>query len=577
MYNLNPLPGKKLSLHQSDSGADLSEYHDQQDAKMYNIFGPYEGFNFKEAIFIKDSKKVNTMWKDHNKYSSDGHIKDTEISHPSSKKDASCTNDSTSFTLGDKELKPRLPDMFNILTQPTTIGEDYLAGLETHCDAPEPFYYKSNKSALDIAWEDFWAKNGEELIWKSWIEKYGEYINPDYFQKNTYPTEKENIEKYYQKFEPRKDHADYYDPFSDLHNLFSTHSNFAGIFSRSNSSSPLKPETVFSSSSSCSLDESSGEENNDNDIDSIRKINTDITQDGDNDGWNPLSPFSIEETYNQHSNAEDEKLLMRCDSINGSIAKTNATSDSMTNVTKMTLTSSSNSNSCDFSYSNSTDFSSPSIFESSSNDNNTTDSSSSKGNQLSTEDEKRWQELWQAHFQKQYQEEYKLFVIKYSEKEPIDSTDCNQMDTELSKCANEDPIRNIGNDQSDKQNVVQMDNKTTAQSKVNSIKKINSQYNNKEKRYKDKLIAESVGMLIKKLSMSKSEHNQPVDADDGNIHKSEQTQVQTSVTSTESGKGINAYNDFNFISRRNSSDGGDGDEPPENKSITLKRRYLYLL
>jgi trimethylguanosine synthase len=47
--------------------------------------------------------------------------------------------------------------------------------------------YECNKSAVErIAWEKFWAKNGEQLIWASWTQKYADYINPDYFQNNTH-------------------------------------------------------------------------------------------------------------------------------------------------------------------------------------------------------------------------------------------------------------------------------------------------------------------------------------------------------------------------------------------------------
>lgn len=41
---------------------------------------------------------------------------------------------------------------------------------------------------VDTEWNKHWAKNGEKLIWESWIEKYSAYINPDYLhyaQENT--------------------------------------------------------------------------------------------------------------------------------------------------------------------------------------------------------------------------------------------------------------------------------------------------------------------------------------------------------------------------------------------------------
>jgi len=203
--------------------------------------------------------------------------------------------------------------------------------------------YSSNKSVMDIAWDKFWAKHGEQLIWASWIEKYADYINPNYFQNNARTIEDEKlqdeeinevaIERYFEQNTcfPSQAHK----------NCELVRSNFAGIFNKSCSSdSELKP--AVTSSNNFSFEQVSRQEVNDKDAGENRKkiLNFEISL-GDGDGWNPLSPLSIEENYNHHSNAEDERLLMRCDSVNGSITKTNATSDSMTNVTKMTLTSSS--------------------------------------------------------------------------------------------------------------------------------------------------------------------------------------------------------------------------------------------
>ncbi|XP_063228523.1 uncharacterized protein LOC134534206 isoform X2 [Bacillus rossius redtenbacheri] len=35
-------------------------------------------------------------------------------------------------------------------------------------------------TTADAHWEHFWAVNGEKLIWRSWIAKYGQYIDPEY-------------------------------------------------------------------------------------------------------------------------------------------------------------------------------------------------------------------------------------------------------------------------------------------------------------------------------------------------------------------------------------------------------------
>lgn len=548
-----------MGLHQSDSGADLSEYHDQHEAKsIQNLLASYgKTFQATETEITSDC---------------------TETSHPSTKKDRCCTDDSMSFTLGDKELMVQSYSDNTIISNKEANSEDLISFTQYDSDShtyPYSAYYGSNKSAMNMEWEQFWAKNGEQLIWSSWIEKYADYINPNYFQNNICTVENEKsqnteineivIEKCYEQnigF-PNQAHK----------NCELIRSNFVGIFSKSNSSGSQLKSAVFSSNSSFSFDQSSRQESNDNDIDSNRKINIEISQNDDNDGWNPLSPLSAEESYNQHSNAEDERLLMRCDSINGSTAKTNATSDSMTNVTKMTLTSSS----CDsINFTNSSSLGSS--FESSSMESNTTNSGSDQENELPTEDDKYWQQLWKEHFQLQYQQQYELFIMNYKKKH----IDYNQMYSELNECTSENVIKDTESDQSDEQDVIQVDNKTTAQSTIKPPKNVNIHKSERimkpNKCNTKRLIMDSVGMLIKNLSM-KSEHDEPADADDKNTQESkQQTQVQIStVTPVESARVVSSNNIDSNNYQQKSLGEGDGDKPHENRPITLKRRYVCLL
>lgn len=49
-------------------------------------------------------------------------------------------------------------------------------------------------NASNSAWQKYWTANGEQLIWKSWISKYSDYINPDYLALNTIkPQQQEEI------------------------------------------------------------------------------------------------------------------------------------------------------------------------------------------------------------------------------------------------------------------------------------------------------------------------------------------------------------------------------------------------
>lgn len=43
-----------------------------------------------------------------------------------------------------------------------------------------------SETSRDPDWEDYWSKHGESIIWESWIEKYGDYIDPLYSRENKY-------------------------------------------------------------------------------------------------------------------------------------------------------------------------------------------------------------------------------------------------------------------------------------------------------------------------------------------------------------------------------------------------------
>jgi len=284
--------------------------------------------------------------------------------------------------------------------------------------------YESNKSAVDIAWEKFWAKNGEQLIWASWIQKYADYINPDYFQNNTHAARDEKsqdrdinevaTEKYFEQ---------------NTHFLSETyenvHSNFAGLFDKCNDSNELKSAPTSSLNTNFSFEDTTRQEvydketdkddDKDNGKDENRKKIVNLKISEDNNGWNSSSPFSIEENYERQSNAEDERLLTRCDVTNNSTTKTNAISDSMTNVTKMTLTNSSSNDS------NSVHLSNPMNSITSSIESSITSSNSDQENGFPTEDsDKYWQLLWRENFQIEYQKHYELFVTSYKKEHNIE-------------------------------------------------------------------------------------------------------------------------------------------------------------
>lgn len=487
--------------------------------------------------------------------------------------------DFTFFALGDKE------SMVQNLSDSTTIintqghNKDLITQYDYNsCTYPYSADYGSNKSAMDIAWDKFWAKNGEQLIWASWIEKYADYINPDYFQNNARTIEDEKS----QEAEINEVAIDRYVfeqntcfPPQAHKNCELVHSNFAGIFNKSYSSdSELKLAAISSSNTSFSF-EQVRQDVNDKDADENRKkiLNFKILPEN-GEGWNPLSPLSIEENYNHHSNAEDERLLMRCDSVNGSITKTNATSDSMTNVTKMTLTSSS----CD---SNSVHSSSLGTSVTSSIESSMTSTSSDQENEFSVEDnDKYWQHLWKENFETQYQRQYELFIANYNKEhnvghnqlyfnalnEPYGDSIVLRQDEEVTLQCRENKnseefvgIHTPEDRRNESMDIEQID--LTTPSKVNSGNR-NSRKgnvsNSKSKLKTRRLIMDSVGVLMKNLTI-RVEENKPTDvAEEGEMHEEPQeTHTQDSIITETKMEIMASSSNFNNSHQQKSSDGGD--------------------
>lgn len=316
---------------------------------------------------------------------------------------------------------------------------------------------------MQKAWLHFWADNRDEIIWTSWITKYADYINPDYFQSNTAKEDEkpQNAEVNEPAVGKCHEHVTC-SPNEACRSCVLIPSTSAGILHKDDSSDDRILEEMMQ-------DETIGE------------------------GWNPLSQPSIEENYNQYSNAEDERLLTRCDSINGSIAKTNVTSDSMTNVTKMTLTSSSYDSSTSFSSScsssSSLSLNLDILFENSTQGSDAI-STSDPEDIFQAEYDKRWEKLWWEHFDAQYRKHYDLFISSYTKTYDLDHalTDEDiEYDTEAD--LSDDAIQII----------------KSSPNKVRSSKSGKTSRNTRpstsHKRKTEKLILNSVGVLLKNLAV----------------------------------------------------------------------------
>ncbi|XP_059616864.1 uncharacterized protein LOC132261868 [Phlebotomus argentipes] len=229
---------------------------------------------------------------------------------------------------------------------------------------------------LNDSWEKFWAANGERLIWASWIEKYSDYINPEY--KDIMLPNPDEAGKF--AFDRMEDEE-------EIGNVTGTQ--------------------IVISACSQATDEPEG---------GSRQME---------EGWNPLSPTSVDDTWNTYRATDkeaDNLLSPRCESVTSSIPLTVGTTDSMTNVTRMTISS------YDFCSSRvSSESSRQSDGASSPGDDSDAVSSETSSSQFydtaidrgdksqvtddSTMDvDSYWQILWQKHFQEQYAKHYNLFM-----------------------------------------------------------------------------------------------------------------------------------------------------------------------
>ncbi|KAK2576626.1 hypothetical protein KPH14_005293 [Odynerus spinipes] len=577
---------QKLGLHQSDSGADLSEYHDQHEAKsIQSLLASYgktfhspeneveSGFDKADAFMrYRESRDLELKSETLNVDSENSCVDDTSALcyNPSNRTKSKYHTKPSSFILGEKDsiaqpLPLNITTLDDIKNSSKNENEKH-SSMHNYKDNSDdhsyPEYFDSNKSEMDLAWEKYWSKNGEQLIWSSWIEKYAEYINPEYLQDSLRLKEDERCG------ESKEGGAD---KFVEQNTCFPNQahknceigrSDFEGIFSKSSLSDNDSKPRSSSYNVNFSFDDPNKQSVNDRDAEENRKklTNYELSPEA-GDGWNPLSPFSAEESYNQHSNAEDERLLTRCDSINGSTARTNATSDSMTNVTKMTLTSSS----CD---SNSIHSSSLISSVTSSIESNITFSSSEENECASEDNDKYWQHLWKENFQLQYQKQYELFIARYKQAE-------SQKASRISlfhKDNNESIWKHGNNNQLNEQS--QVENSMEELHKISNLddKNItNDTQTKKDLTKKKRMIMESVGMLMQNLTMKSEE--EVMDGDNKQTNNIENSKKEdTTHTSDENNTVAPSNTDNGEVTRKLSND-DDKDKPNEDRPITLKRSH----
>lgn len=99
-------------------------------------------------------------------------------------------------------------------------------------------------------------------------------------------------------------------------------------------------------------------------------------------------------------------------------------------------------------------------------------------------------------------------------------------------------------------------------------------YNKEEKLRKKRLITESVGMFIRNLTINAVDNEPIVDKDEktNKMEYSQEGEHDDQILIAQNSAIVSTNNSGNNSIQRKFSDGGDGDDPNEDKPITLKRR-----
>jgi trimethylguanosine synthase len=212
-------------------------------------------------------------------------------------------------------------------------------------DAKMEYHHERNNSLPELfgdeahqnGWEKYWAKNGERLIWQSWIEKYIDYINPDYIDQNNMPV-----------FDNNSNSNKNNDSSADTNRLTDDNMEQIFTFDVKDINKLNNQEIVITPPAK------QQQQNNEHNEKDKQQTDEDLLI----QGWNQLSPESAKNedyqnhrrqhhnnhqyySFNNNNNQHDNLLLSppRCESLNSSIPLTIGTSDSMTNVTRMTISS----------------------------------------------------------------------------------------------------------------------------------------------------------------------------------------------------------------------------------------------
>ncbi|ETN57766.1 prip interacting protein, pimt [Anopheles darlingi] len=289
------------------------------------------------------------------------------------------------------------------------------APVERNNSLPEAF----GREDLHDAWETYWSKHGEAIIWASWIEKYSDYINPQYLEPTT--------DQEGQATGTNTPHDR-----SEATPGTATEADRDFSFDHDAAANASGTEIVVSACSPHPYNKSTYQ---------MAAWPTG----GSGAGGGGIDSELLWSTHRAGSVENDTLLSPRCDSVTSSIPLTIGTTDSMTNVTRMTISS------YDFCSSKVSSESSRLSGSLGSSDVSTSSESSNSSELLETEylvgagdaagegegdgeggaivvpppdeeaamdGEQYWQILWQQHFQELYAKQYHRFMAEHANDDP---------------------------------------------------------------------------------------------------------------------------------------------------------------
>lgn len=244
-----------------------------------------------------------------------------------------------------------------------------------------------SESSRDLDWERYWTLHGEQLIWESWISKYGSYIDPNYLSPGS------NIQR------PAEGDETSFCIQGDKVFDPNRRTSFAGLLDdvKTDCVEPDDLDKLQNNVETGKPDETEAPRI----LVEIVKIETGEISNRRFSDFSETAK-SVSERSEDSSNIDDNDRLRlnvfsRC---SGSSAPLSATTDSMTNVTRMTVSSSDSSYGLD-------------------------DSSAKSSLILSSSDsaqsvDQQWQLLWADHFNEQYNYHYSIFNDRHKKKDSVE-------------------------------------------------------------------------------------------------------------------------------------------------------------